>query len=88
LIADAPIDGYKQNGKGQGTSGLAKDRHKDYLIKESMDTDHTIFPRETDGSEQDTEYTTQYIHEQWVHTKSFEKQTPFLLSLDIDYPNE
>jgi hypothetical protein len=73
LIADAPIDGYKQNGKGQGTSSLTEDWHQDDFIKESMDANHAIFPRETDGSEQDTEYTTQYIHEQWVHTKSFEE---------------
>jgi hypothetical protein len=88
LIADAPIDGYKQYGKGQGTSGLTEDRHKDYLIKESMDTDHAVFPRETYGSEQDAEYTTLYIHEQWVHPESFEKQAPFFLTFDIDNPDE
>ena len=53
-----------------------------------MNTNHAVFPWETNTTEQNAKYTSQDIHEKRIHPECLEEKAPFFLSLDIDNPDK
>ena len=88
MVADAPVDGDKYQGIGQRAAGISEERLHHLVVEQSVDGNASVGPGQADATKQDAQHTAQYVHEQRVHTERLEEQTPALVTLHVDNPDE